>query len=785
MKSGFSFHLKSLSVLALVLGVVYIDIFKTGMIFGSDVTLEFLLNRAYGFGEVQKCNIPLWNPYQFCGYPFVASFQSAIFYPLNAVFLILNTATALVISSLLHLYLAGCFGYGFAYSLTKSRLSSLSAGIIIMLNAYILSRVYAGHITIYSTYPWLFLCFWSYHKAIVDRNWKYAFLTGLGISMEILAGFPLTVYNTCFGLLIYGLVYPSNDSVIRKTARSLGILFTAGITGGLFSWIQLYPSMVLTKYSGRAGGVDYEFAMSNSYPPENFITFLAPSFFGNMVDSRYWGRWYLWEFLTYFSIPVLIIFLTSVCIKNRAVRTWLFVAIACVIMILGKYAFYYQWLYEYIPGVNMFRGPGRMAIVLVPAFAIMTALFLAHLQQKKDTAHKVLGIAFKWSVGLAVLIFAILMICNAEGEDSIFWRTLVTNVLNLGDRHGSIDNWRSAAFYASSFKTSIESLWHAFTLLSLSAGLFYWGRKSGVNRNWLIVFIVLITIDLCWVGKRYLQAVQPIEEKFPAAMVKVMNTPEQIPQPRIATATDTIDVAKGSLDDISHIGGYDAAMLKRYIEYINAHSGRPLDSLLVISETAKPGKMLKMTGLTHVVSTPKKPAYPGSDLVYSDNQYKLYQIRNPYPRAFIVHKYRNIPERELRFEIIKSKGFDPLREVILEKEPNIKPVESPKSSKLEMVEFIDYQAHEVKLKVQLASPGILVFTDAFYPNWKATVNGKIQTILAANHLFRAIALPAGKHEIAFSYQTQTFHASLKISLAAMIICILLCYAPVVFRRQEK
>ena len=49
----------------------------------SDARDQFYGWRAYGFGEVRAGRFPLWNPHEFLGMPFVASLQSAMFYPAN------------------------------------------------------------------------------------------------------------------------------------------------------------------------------------------------------------------------------------------------------------------------------------------------------------------------------------------------------------------------------------------------------------------------------------------------------------------------------------------------------------------------------------------------------------------------------------------------------------------------------------------------------------------------------------------------------------------------------
>src|SRR6185436_16693139 len=81
---------------------LFVKVLVAGTLFGSDVDLTFLANRAYGFGEIAKGHLPAWNPYQLCGFPFIASLQSAIFYPPNLLFCVLPVQHAFIASALLH-----------------------------------------------------------------------------------------------------------------------------------------------------------------------------------------------------------------------------------------------------------------------------------------------------------------------------------------------------------------------------------------------------------------------------------------------------------------------------------------------------------------------------------------------------------------------------------------------------------------------------------------------------------------------------------------------------------
>ncbi len=77
-----------------------------------DGIAEFYPWRLFAARTLHQGFLPLWNPYQFCGTPFVANSQSAVFYPLNLLFVLLPTSTAFGVSALLHLALTGWLMYG-------------------------------------------------------------------------------------------------------------------------------------------------------------------------------------------------------------------------------------------------------------------------------------------------------------------------------------------------------------------------------------------------------------------------------------------------------------------------------------------------------------------------------------------------------------------------------------------------------------------------------------------------------------------------------------------------
>jgi uncharacterized membrane protein YfhO len=98
-----------------------------------------------------------------------------------------------------------------------------------------------------------------------------------------------------------------------------------------------------------------------------------------------------------------------------------------------------------------------------------------------------------------------------------------------------------------------------------------------------------------------------------------------------------------------------------------------------------------------------------------------------------------------------------------------------------MVARADAQ-HQV-YEVTLDRPGILVVSEVYYPDWKATVDGAAAEVLRANHVLRAVALPAGSHEIEFRYDGSRVRKSASISITTLALTLLVLAGALVTGRK--
>jgi len=52
----------------------------------------------------------------------------------------------------------------------------------------------------------------------------------------------------------------------------------------------------------------------------------------------------------------------------------------------------------------------------------------------------------------------------------------------------------------------------------------------------------------------------------------------------------------------------------------------------------------------------------------------------------------------------------------------------------------------------LDGPSLVTFSEAYYPGWKAFLDGNPVPLYRANYDFRAVLLPAGTHRVDFKYE---------------------------------
>jgi hypothetical protein len=167
---------------------------------------------------------------------------------------------------------------------------------------------------------------------------------------------------------------------------------------------------------------------------------------------------------------------------------------------------------------------------------------------------------------------------------------------------------------------------------------------------------------------------------------------------------------------------------------------------------------------------------------------KIYENRRVLPRAFLIHDVVTVPTDEDVLAAMRQPGFDPTHQAVLTFDDwEQVPVDSQPAPVVESgnsVAVLDYQPERVRVAATSDHPTLLVLTDSFYPGWHVTVDGRPVPLLRANYLFRAVALPAGPHEVVFRYEPASFRLGAAISLAALAIVLSGLFASIVLQRTN-
>lgn len=149
------------------------------------------------------------------------------------------------------------------------------------------------------------------------------------------------------------------------------------------------------------------------------------------------------------------------------------------------------------------------------------------------------------------------------------------------------------------------------------------------------------------------------------------------------------------------------------------------------------------------------------------------------PRAGIVHQATLITDWEHLLPYLNdSSRFLPSQEVLLETSDReveaIQRLAGPAGAPGpgEEVQIISYGAERVEMVAQLSRPGWVVFSDTYFPGWRAYVNAKggwrEVKVRPANLAFRALGMWDGVHQIRWLYQPVSFRIGLWVSLASLL-----------------
>ncbi|HEX7618139.1 MAG TPA: hypothetical protein VF480_05395 [Verrucomicrobiae bacterium] len=711
----------------------------------TDLYLQFVGWRGFGFQELAKGNLALWNPHIFGGAPFFGGFQSALLYPPNALYLVLPLAQAINWSIALHVYLMGVFTYAWVKFRGLRLEAAFLAGVLMMFGGTYFLHVFAGHPTNLCTMVWAPLVFLAIDgmfaaadSGSLRRPAGWLLLGMFAVAMQILAGHPQYLFYTAIAAGFYSLI-----RLIHAERRGFLMLMLPAIYigGSLLAAVQLMTGIQANTETIHGAPRTFEYAATFGFPPENFLTLLAPGVFGDMsLLHPYWGRWYLWEMSLFFGVTGFVCAVYGAVFCGKRLRLSFLAVIALLLVLaLGKHTPLFPLLYDHVFGFDKFRS---MSKFIFPASLFLVALaahgFDRMLRLPRIEPRVVFGV-----FGLAGgLLLATLWVWMADGQ------AVVRAVFATGETYLQPSADTNPEFIASARAAASDSLLiAASTTVVLGLLLRRLGESAWIPR--LILALAIIEMFFFARGER---------DTFDSTSV----APEPMKKFLAANPGDgrilsLLNPNMALTLGVQDLWGYDEGIVRRYSEFIAFTQGiNPDDPPFNVS--------------FHRLD----PLYAVFRLRYAIVPYKgkirIVELPNPMEHVQLISRYRLVRERDQIFAAMREPEFDPHSEVLLETPPQPVPVDSAPTGTARVVNF---STDWLEIEADTPQPAILLITDVYTPAWRAVaLPGSSQShydLQPADYVLRAVPLVAGHHRLRVEYAPGAYRYGKWVSVISWLL----------------
>lgn len=762
------------------LGIVTAVLFRKALFGGAvilshpvflDLTHQVYAYRAYGFGLLKAGVIPLWNPYNFCGAPFLANWHSAVFYPLNAIFLLLPVHTALNWSIAFHFFLAGAFTFAFVRLVTGGRAGAFLSALVFVFSGPYLLQLFPGHI--FNPLPWLPLSLICGEMAVRRRRAVWYLLAGCVLGVQVLAGHPQYMAY-CGGALLLYIAFRSAAACRGEGSAKPLAFAAAGIalmvaTGAALSAVQLLPGAEFAAHSSRAALAGPAAVRDNSLPPENLALLAVPGLFGDMQGVRYWGRWLYWETCLYAGIlPLLCAVLGAIRGRSNAARFFAGLAALSLVLAFGAYSPLFGVLYARVPGFSVFRAQAKFIALAAFSLAVLAGFGLRSILERDGRARRL--VAGLGAAAVAAAVAAALLAAAASatgGGESPLWGRVVEYRHARGFEGTPPIHPADAPARAAAYRTALRGVMTAAALLLVSGAIFIAAARTPPAL--LAAAVLLVSFgDLWHFGARYV-IVSPLETcRWPAGLAEALRADRSSPRicaPNIAVPGAMQNIIEG----IAAIDGYETVNVGLYKDYVDASQGVGRGTRIDFSiDRVTP--MLEALNLKYVLlPAPQRFAAPGYRPAFTDGRVTAYARDTPAPRVFVASRARVISDPDEALAALRDGDGSVRGEVILAADPGVRLPAGVPGAPAGRAEITAENPREVRIAAGLDRPGFLVLYDVYYPGWKAYADGVEVPILRADHAFRAVFLGEGRHEVRFAYAPRSFAIGLRVSAAAVLL----------------
>ena len=700
--------------------------------------LQTFVIRDYGFFVYplahfqRQCfwhgELPFWNPYNNCGIPFLAQWNTMPLYPPSLMYLLLPLTWSLGCFGLLHLWFAGLGMFFLARQWTGNSFAAAFAGVVFAFNGFTLNLLmWPSHLATWSWMPWVVLA--------VGLAWRDGgrkiILAAFAGAMQMLAGGPEIIFLTWVLLSALWLQqFVQGDLPRRRTFWRFPLV--VGLVTALTA-AQLLPFLDLVAHSQRdASYADLRWSM----PGWGWVNFLVPMAFGARWNAGVFFQYgQAWTSSYYLGIGALWLALLAVWkTRDQRVRLLGTAAIGALLFALGENTPVLPVVRQLIPQLSFITYPVKYILLTVFIVPLLAAIALANLQNLKRRT--VLSGALLGGLIAAILFWA--------------WRF----PFPTDDVHATLQN----GFSRVGFLVLTGALLFVLTR-KMKSGLYRFAPPALILVAWLDVFTheppqnPTVTTNVYELNlARTALKMNPQPELggsramiSPAAANGFVHLTVSDPKNNFLAKRLGYCANVNQLDAVPKVDGFfsltpreNDTVLALYYRRTNVDFPR-LDDFMGVSQITAPGEMFQWSPRTTflpLVTAGQTPVF------LEETNFEAALTSPDFDGAKIVY----LPAAEAPFVTVSNQTTATIHD------PH-------------------FTNRTVDFEVEAAEPSLVVVAQTYYHNWHASVDGQPTTLLRANQAFQAIQVRAGRHRVRLAYEDRGFEIGLGISIAATLGCL--------------
>ncbi len=539
------------------------------------------------------------------------------------------------------------------------------------------------------------------------------------------------------------------------------------------------------------------------YVNENLPPGAAEQIANQMNGTIYWGDQPFTSGPVYLGAIICFLFLFGMFYLDGKHKWWILTAsVFAILLAWGDHlAGFNYFMFDHFPLYNKFRVPTMTLVIPQLLFPIIAALVLNKLITNDDAgAWKKFQLSVIATLAAFVLISLFYVSSDFSKENkqrtnafnSIYnakpadmneklkqldeqYKPLIDNQIYEGmtsnfNQSSSADATKKAREFLSALRKDraaflLSDIIRSLLFVLIGAGLIALYLNKKINVMIMIIGVTsLSTIDLLQFGMKYLND-KSFESKdnyeaneFPLSDADRKIMEDKDPNFRVMN-TSSLEESKTSYYHKS-IGGYHPAKIGIY------------DDLMAYQLSGRPNmNVINMLNTKYFIQE------QGNNKIASINPTAL-------GNAWFVKgvKYVKGPMQEMK----ALDTFNPSDTAVIDDvyAPIIKsflPTDSAASIKM-----TSFDNDAITYQTNTTANHLAVFSEIYYKDWKAYIDGKNVDFAKANYVLRAMVIPAGNHKIEFKFEPAIFFLGKNISNIAswLVLLILIVAIAVEFKRSN-